>query len=358
MITARLRKAYPPGPDSRSFTLDVQLQAAAGVTVLFGPSGSGKTLTLNCIAGFERPDEGRVLLDDAILFDGAARVFLPPQARHCGYVFQNYALFPHMTLRQNLEFGAAVHKSLERHKRVSEMLERFQLHDVGGRRPHELSGGQKQRGSIARALLARPRILLLDEPAQGLDAALRQELYTILRDLQRDFPMPVLLVTHDLDEALELGGQMHVFHDGHIVQSGQPQALLDSPATAAIARLLGIYNLISGEILALDPGRNTSRLRVGEWEISGVYYPGHMKGSRVTLCVIPSQVRVEPRDGAPRPGTMPMQLQHAVTGPVRVRLVFDDGFRAEVDRADWEAMSRARDFSVEIPPSALRLVKG
>ena len=107
MISARLRKAFPAGPDSRAFTLDVQFEAGAGVTVLFGPSGSGKTLTLDCIAGFERPDEGRVLLNDAILFDGATRVHLPPQARRCGYVFQNYALFPHMTLRENLEFAAA-----------------------------------------------------------------------------------------------------------------------------------------------------------------------------------------------------------------------------------------------------------
>lgn len=358
MITARLRKAYPAGPDSRPFSLDVQLQAAAGVTVLFGPSGSGKTLTLDCIAGFERPDDGRILLDDAILFDGAARVFLPPQERHCGYVFQNYALFPHMTLRENLEFAAAKLKKLERHKRVSEMLERFQLHEVGGRRPHELSGGQKQRGSIARALLARPRVLLLDEPAQGLDAQLRQDLYATLRDLQKDFPIPALLVTHDLDEALELGDQMHVFREGRIVQSGSPQAILDAPASPEIARLLGIYNLLSAEIIALDPGRNTSRLRIGDWEVNGVYYPGHMKGSRITLCVIPSQVNVEAREGYPRANTMGLELQHAFAGPDRARLVFENNFRADVSRGDWERMSHAQDFAVEIPPAALRLVKG
>ncbi|MFN0101044.1 MAG: ABC transporter ATP-binding protein [Bryobacteraceae bacterium] len=358
MMTARLRKTFAAGPDSRAFTLDAQFEAGVGVTVLFGPSGSGKTLTLDCIAGFERPDEGRILLDDAILFDGAARVFLAPQARHCGYVFQNYALFPHMTLRENLEFAAAALKKLERHKRVSETLERFQLHEVGGRRPHELSGGQKQRGSIARALLARPRALLLDEPAQGLDAVLRQELYAILRDVQNDFPMPALLVTHDLEEALELGDQMHVFREGRIVQSGTPQAVLDTPASADIARLLGIYNLLPAEILSLDPGRNVSRLRVGEWEINGVYYPGHLKGDRVTLCVMPGQVRVEAREGHPPANTMGLELKHAAAGPDRARLLFADGFRAEVNRADWERISRARQFAVEIPAAALRLIKG
>jgi len=358
MITARLRKAFPAGADSRAFTLDIQFQAGPGVTVLFGPSGSGKTLTLDCIAGFVRPDDGRILLNDALLFDGAARVFLPPQARHCGYVFQNYALFPHMTLRENLEFAAAALRKLERHKRVTEMLERFQLGDVGGRRPHELSGGQKQRGSIARALLARPRLLLLDEPAQGLDAVLRQELYAILREVQQDFPMPALLVTHDLEEALELGSQMHVFREGRIAQSGTPQGILDAPVSADIARQLGIYNLLPAEILALDPGRNSSRLRVGEWEINGVYYPGHLKGDRVTLSVIPSQVRVMAREGAPGANTMRMELRHAVAGPERARLLFADGFRAEMNRADWERISRAKEFAVEIPAAALRLVKG
>ena len=357
MISARLRKAFPAGPDSRAFTLDVQFEAGAGVTVLFGPSGSGKTLTLDCIAGFERPDEGRVLLNDAILFDGATRVHLPPQARRCGYVFQNYALFPHMTLRENLEFAAATLKNLERRKRVSEMLERFQLHEVGGRRPHELSGGQKQRGSIARALLASPRVLLLDEPAQGLDAVLRQELYAILRDVQNDFPMPALLVTHDLEEALELGDQMHVFREGRIVQSGTPQGVMDAPGSVEIARQMGIYNLLAAEILALDPGRNTSRLQVGEWEIPGVYYPGHLKGSHVTLCVVPGQVRVKPREGRAPAGTMGLELLHVVAGPDRARLLFAGDFRAEIARADWEQMARAEEFAVEIPPAALRLIK-
>ena len=170
--------------------------------------------------------------------------------------------------------------------------------------------------------------------------------------------MPALLVTHDLEEALELGGQMHVFREGRIAQSGTPQGILDAPVSADIARQLGIYNLLPAEILALDPGRNSSRLRVGEWEINGVYYPGHLKGDRVTLSVIPSQVRVLAREGTPRANTMGMELRHAVAGPERARLLFADGFRAEMNRADWERISRAKEFAVEIPAAALRLVKG
>ena len=187
MIHVRIRKAFVAGPDSGGFSLDVEFQVTAGVTVMFGPSGSGKTLTLDTIAGFVRPDEGRVLLDDDILFDGVTRVFLPPQQRHCGYVFQNYALFPHMTLRENLIFAVERRPRLERHRRVNEMLERFHLQDAAGRRPHEVSGGQRQRCSIARALIGSPKVLLLDEPTQGLDAPLRIELYAVLRQVRADF---------------------------------------------------------------------------------------------------------------------------------------------------------------------------
>src|SRR5256885_1001034 len=166
MLQARLRKSFAPTPDSAGFTLDLEFAATAGVTVLFGPSGAGKTLVLESIAGFIEPDEGRILLDDDILFDGAARVHLAPQKRNCGYVFQNYALFPHMTLRENLAFAAERRPRLERHRRVNDMLEKFQLASVSGRRPHEVSGGEQQRCSIARALIGEPRLLLLDEPAR------------------------------------------------------------------------------------------------------------------------------------------------------------------------------------------------
>ena len=170
MLEARLRKTFAPKPDSAGFTLDLEFTATAGVTVLFGPSGAGKTLVLESIAGFIEPDQGRILLDDDILFDGVTRLNLAPQKRNCGYVFQNYALFPHMTLRQNLEFAAERRPRLERHRRVAEMLDKFRLAESAGRRPHEVSGGQRQRCSIARALIGAPKLLLLDEPATGLDA--------------------------------------------------------------------------------------------------------------------------------------------------------------------------------------------
>ena len=355
MVKARIKKTFPARPDSAGFSLDVELQAGSGVTVLFGPSGSGKTLTLDSIAGFERPDEGRIMLDDAILFDAATRVHLPPQARQCGYVFQNYALFPHMTLRENLAFAAERRPRLERHRRVNEMLEKFRLTEMAGRRPHEVSGGQKQRCSIARALIGSPKLLLLDEPAQGLDAPLRAEFYEILRQVRADYKTPMILVTHDLEECFELGEEMIVLHEGRIAQSGPPRRVLDQPANLEVARLLGVFNLITAEIRMLDPSRNRSRVQVGDFEIEGPYFPGHLKGDRVTVCIRPEQLRAFPRNGRPGPNQVPAELKRAVERPHGARLEFVGGIAVDVARGDHEPHSD-QEWVIEFPPEALRVL--
>jgi molybdate transport system ATP-binding protein len=356
MIRARLRKTFPARPDSAPFSLDLEFQAAAGVTVLFGPSGSGKTLTLDLIAGFVRPDEGRILLDDEILFDGSAGVCLAPQARNCGYVFQNYALFPHMTLRQNLEFAAERRPRLERHRRVNEMLEKFRLGDAAGRRPHEVSGGQRQRCSIARALIGAPKLLLFDEPAQGLDAPLRAEFYDVLRQVRADFKTPTLLVTHDLDECFELGEEMLVLREGRLVQSGTPPAILDQPANADVARLLGIFNLIPAEIRALDPGRNTSKVQMGDHELDGPYFPGHLKGDRVTVCVRPERLSALARNGRPAANQIPAQLERAVEKPQGMRLEFSGGIAVDLALSDYERVRDTKEWVIEFPRESLRVL--
>lgn len=356
MIQARIKKAFPPRADSSGFSIDLEFRAACGVTVLFGPSGSGKTLTLESIAGFIHPDQGRIMLDDEILFDGAAGVHLSPQARQCGYVFQNYALFPHMTLRENLAFAAERRPRLERHRRVNEMLEKFRLQDMAGRRPHEVSGGQKQRCSIARALISSPKILLLDEPAQGLDALLRAEFYEILRQVRAEFKTPMMVVTHDLEECFELGEEMIVLSGGRIVQSGTPRKVLDQPANLEVARLLGGFNLIPAEIRTLDPGRNRSRVQVGDFEIDGPYFPGHFKGDRVTVCIRPEQLRVFERNGRPGPNQIPAELKRMIEKPRGMRLEFSDGIAVDVSRAEFEARRENADWVIEFPADTLRVL--
>ena len=356
MISARLRKTFPTRPDSAPFSLELEFQAAAGVTVLFGPSGSGKTLTLDLIAGFMRADEGRILLDDEILFDRAAGVHLAPQARNCGYVFQNYALFPHMTLRQNLEFAAERRPRLERHRRVNEMLEKFRLVDAAGRRPHEVSGGQRQRCSIARALIGEPKLLLFDEPAQGLDTPLRAEFYEVLRQVRADFETPMLLVTHDLDECFELGEEMLVLRHGRLVQNGTPAAIFEQPANVDVARLLGIFNLIPAEIRSLDPGRNTSKVQMGEHELDGPYFPGHLKGDRVTVCVRPERLTALARNGKPGVNQIPAQLERTIERPQWMRLEFAGGIAVDLTRPDYERVRDTKDWMIEFPRESLRVL--
>jgi ABC-type sulfate/molybdate transport systems ATPase subunit len=236
------------------------------------------------------------------------------------------------------------------------MLETFRLSDVSGRKPHEVSGGQRQRCSIARSLIVTPKVLLLDEPAQGLDAPLRAELYDVLRQVRAEFKTPMLLVTHDLDECFELGEEMLILRDGKIAQSGPPHAILDQPANADVARLLGAFNLIPCEIRALDPGRNTSRVQVGDYELDGPYFPGRFKGDRVTMCVRPEQLMVSARLGKAGPNQIPAELKRVVERSQWMRLEFEGGILADMLRADYEKQRDNKEWWIEFPPSSLRVL--
>jgi molybdate transport system ATP-binding protein len=356
MIQARIRKQYAAGPDSAGFLLDIEFRAAAGVTVLFGSSGAGKTLTLDSIAGFVRPDEGRILLDDQILFDGAAGVHLAPRSRRCGYVFQNYALFPHMTLRQNLEFAVERAPRLSRHRKVTDMLEKFHLTEVAGRRPYQLSGGQKQRCSIARALIGSPRLLLLDEPGRGLDAPLRAEFYGVLRQVRQEFATPILLVTHDTQECFELAEEMVVLREGRAVQSGTPRKVFEQPANIDVARLLGLYNVLPVEIRSLDPGRNTSRLRFQEFELAGPYFPGRLIGDQVWLYVRPDQLSAAPRNGKPAFNQVPATLLRTIERPESRRLEFSGDISVELPTGAIGNTDTVKEWVIEFPSRDLRIL--
>jgi ABC-type sulfate/molybdate transport systems ATPase subunit len=326
------------------------------VTAFFGPSGSGKTLVLDCVAGFVTPDEGRILLDDQIVFDAQARVHVRPQDRRCGYVFQNYALFPHMTMRDNLLFAAGRINRLERHRRTNEMLERFRLTDVAGRRPHEVSGGQKQRCSIARSLIGSPRVLLLDEPSRGLDAPLRAELYSIIRQLRADFGTPVLLVTHSLRECFELADQVIILREGRIEQSGAPADVCDHPRNIELARLLGIYNLLAVEIRTLDPARNSSVLRFGTWDIEGEYFPGRLKGDRVHLLVAPQQLRARPKSGEPKHNEIVARLVRGIQTPSYIRMEFEGGISVEAHPGEFDPDPHNKEYWIAFPSRGLRIL--
>ena len=357
MIEARINKLIPASRDSAGLSLDVEFQAQPGVTALFGAAGSGKTLTLDAIAGFVRPDAGRIMLDDRILFDAASRVHLTPQRRNCGYILQHDALFPHMTLRENLVFAADRLPRLERHRRVNETVERFGLTDAAAHRPQEVSKSERIRCSLARALLIAPRVLLLDEPSHGLDAPSRAELHRLLRAVRGDFPIPILLAARELEECFQLADEMLVLRNGRIAQSGRPREILQQPASVEVARLLGITNVFQAEITALDPGRNTSRLRFQEHELTGTYFPGHLLGDRVWLCVRAGDLRVSERNGSrAEANQVPAKLLCVSEMPLSVRMEFTGDIFVELARNEFERQKDNKDWLVEFPPSALRVL--
>lgn len=358
MIDARIRKRYRGGAESAPFELDVHVKSSSRVTVLYGPSGAGKSQTLDAIAGFVRPDAGRILVDDVLLFDQESGVSLSPQRRRCGYVFQSSALFPHMSLRGNLSFAADRLPRGDRRRRVDEMLEQFHLEAVSGRMPAELSGGQRQRGSIARALLSQPRVLLLDEPSSGLDAALREELYRLLAEVQASVQIPIVLVTHDLDEALQLGGEMFVMQHGRVVQQGPPAGVLDHPASEEVAGMTGRYNVFDAEIMAMDPGANRSRLRCvadsgPAFEIDGPYFPGLLLGARLRLGIRADLLAVSGYGAA----GVRLRLARTNRRTQTVRCEFTNGLVAELPERSFDSATRQIEWVVQFPAEALRVLR-
>jgi molybdate transport system ATP-binding protein len=209
------------GAGKQSFSLDVRLTTDSQRIVILGPSGSGKSLTLKAIAGLLRPDAGHIRLDGQVLFDAAKGVDLAPQKRELAYVFQDYALFPHLTVRQNIAFpllkGWCNPRRRQAYAQAEYWCEAFQLAHVADQYPHELSGGQKQRTALARALVTQPRALLLDEPFAALDPGLRALMRAELKDLQHRLQVPMVLITHDPEDAAVFGDHVVDLRDGRII---------------------------------------------------------------------------------------------------------------------------------------------
>jgi molybdate transport system ATP-binding protein len=260
----------------RSYALSVALEVGRETIALVGPSGAGKTTVLRAIAGLLDPDAGRIALGDETWFDSAAGTALPPEERSVGLVFQDYALFPHLSVRRNVEFGGRA--------RAAELLERFGVAHLSDDRPATISGGERQRVALARALARDPAVLLLDEPLSALDAQTRGEVRGELQDLFAELDLPTLLVTHDFRDAAALADRVGVLVDGTLRQLGTPEELMDGPADAFVARFTGA-NVLFGEATADGAGGATVVLDDGTSVAAS-----HAASGRVGLAVHPWRI--------------------------------------------------------------------
>ena len=260
-LAARVHKERVTVGGSR-FTLDVSLEISSGITILFGPSGAGKSTLLDCIAGLLRPDAGRISAGDHVLFDTDRRINLPPPQRRIAYVFQSLALFPHLTVGQNVAYGLANLPEAQRAARVKQALEAFRVDQLRERKPGEISGGEKQRVALARSLVTLPRVLLLDEPLTGLDAALKSSIIADLRAWNEAQAIPILYVTHSREEIDALGERVIALDKGRILSQGVPREVLDAPRRRALAQTAGFENLLTGTVLKLREPDGVMRVRL------------------------------------------------------------------------------------------------
>lgn len=261
MLVVSIRKE---GRDATSFVLDVSLEAPPGITILFGPSGAGKSTLLDCLAGLVRPDTGKIAISESILFDAANQINVPPQKRHIAYVFQSLALFPHLTVEQNVAYGLRDIAEHDRRTRVEEILQAFRIADLRNQRPAQISGGEKQRAALARSLVTNPRLLLLDEPLTGLDSELKAAIVEDLGAWNAAKRIPILYVTHSREEVDALGERVIAIDNGHVVSHGAPMDVLDAPRRKRLAQAAGFENLLSATVLDLREADGVMRVRLGE----------------------------------------------------------------------------------------------
>ena len=331
----------------------ISLAVADGrLLTLLGPSGCGKTTTLRMVAGLEQNDAGRILIGDRVVSDAARGLFVPPERREIGMVFQSYAIWPHMTVAANVAYPLEVRHlpRAEVRTRVGEVLRLMQMEHLAERAATALSGGQQQRVAIARALVFRPRVLLMDEPLSNLDAQLREQMRLEIRALQQRLEITTVYVTHDQEEAMVLSDEIAVMHEGRVLQLADPESIYARPATRTIAAFFGTPNLLPAKVRAVrrDGDQTVARVDGDGWEgWCGV--PATVRaGDAVTVIVRPEIIRVggaAPRDGIVWAGVV---RQRIFRGARNLYTIESGALRVTVDAAPDVAIAPGSTVTLSV----------
>ena len=332
-----------------SFRLRVKFEAGHRVLALLGASGCGKSMTLKCIAGIETPDRGRIALDGVTLFDSEARINLPPQKRRVGYLFQQYALFPNMTVAQNIACG--VREKKQARAQVGEMISAMHLEGLEHKRPHQLSGGQQQRAALARILVNAPEVLLLDEPFSALDSHLRFQLESEVRSAIRRFGKTVLLVSHNRDEVFRLSDEIAIMREGSIEAHGERKAVFADPRTVSGAILTGCKNVARLE------RRGEHLAHIPDWGVTLRLYRDIGDATHVGVRMH------DVRAGGSGENALRCQVAEEIENPFSYTIMLRPQgvqnaktFGWELDKAAWQRL-RADCVTVCLPPEHILLLK-
>lgn len=358
MINAtNLRKVFFDGSKEVRAVDGVSFTVPAGkLFTLLGPSGCGKTTTLRCIAGLETPTSGEITIGKSVMFDARRRVSVPPNKRHIGMVFQSYAIWPHMTVFQNVYYPLKSRgfSRAEAKERAHGALEAVGLLDLEDRPAPRLSGGQQQRVALARALAGNPEVLLLDEPLSNLDAKLREEMRSGIRGLQKRIQITSLYVTHDQIEALTISDQIAVMHAGKIVEIGSPQDIYLRPKTRFAANFIGMTNIIPGQVKGANAGARIVQVPFGEILCQT---NATAPSDRVLVLVRPESLRVSAVAPAPRQNLWNGEIKEKIfLGDLIDCEISCDGFslRAKVD--PYNDLAEGQRVFVSVDPARCAII--
>jgi len=260
IVSAQIRKRLKARQGD--FLLEVDFELPRGITILFGPSGAGKTTLLDCVAGLLTPDAGKITIGPDVLFDSERGINVPAQHRRMGYVFQDLALFPHLTVERNIRYGISDLSDREQSTRSERILESFRISGLRTRRPGQISGGEKQRVALARALVTDPCLLLLDEPLAGLDSPTKARIMDDLRAWNAARQIPVVYITHNREEVFALGEQVLALEQGKVVARGTPHEVMTAPRLETVAQLAGFENILEAIVIAEHEDRGTMTCRL------------------------------------------------------------------------------------------------